>query len=413
MFEIFRRKASKTVTLITAATARWSPRDYATFAKEGYAENVIVYQCIRRIATAIGGLRWYVTTSRGDELADHPLLRLLERPNPQQARDEWLEAVISARLIAGNAYIERVMVGRTPRELYSLRPDRMAVLAAEGMITPTGYEYRSGSGMVRWDVDPQGQCDLLHWRTFSPTSDWYGVSPLEPAAYAVDQHREAMIYMQAILQNGAAPSGALVAPKEQTMTDDQFARLKEQVAASYAGSRNAGRPMVLEGGLQWQPMGMTPQAIGVLEIRHSAARDICLALGVPPLLLNLPGDSTYTNYSEARIALYEDTVIPMAQSLADAINGWLSPYFGGALLTFDADQVPAMRQKRAELWDMAEKSTITTVNERREMVGYGPIPGGDDVLVQGSVMPLSMAGDISGFGEGEGAEAYGDTQRTE
>jgi phage portal protein BeeE len=106
-------------------------------------------------------------------------------------------------------------------------------------------------------------------------------------------------------------------------------------------------------------------------------------------------------------------VIPMAQSLADALNQWLSPYFGGALLTFDADQVPAMRQKRAELWDMAEKSTITTVNERREMVGYGPIPGGDDVLVQGSVMPLSMAGDISGFGEGEGAEAYGDTQRTE
>lgn len=362
------------------------------YAHEGYQKNVVVFQAINKTADAVANIPWVARAPNGDELDSHPMLDLIRRPNPMQSGAEFMRALVGFYRIAGNAYIERVMVRGAPRELYTLRPDRMKIHPSPtGM--PSGYTYTvNQDNKAAWEANPvTGQSDIRHLATFNPLDDYYGMSPLMAGAYAVDQHNETMEHIQSLLQNGASPSGAMEVDKEKVLSDEEFNRLKAEIDEKYSGSSNAGRPMLLEGGMKWTQMGLSPADMAIIETKYSAARDVSLDLGVPPLLLNIPGDSTYSNYKEARLAFYEETAIPLAQYIRDELNAWLSPFFGGVTLDLDLDQIPAIAEKRMELWTMADQATDLTINERRQMKGYDEIEGGDQLLVQSTLVPLSFA----------------------
>lgn len=404
--------ATSMVVLKGGKQAQWSKTNYASFADEGYRKNVVAYQAINKLARAVASIPIVVKRPNGETLVAHPLLDLLNNPNPTQSWQEFAEAVIGYYQVAGNSYVERVMVGRSIRELYVLRPDRVTITPGQAM--PTKYTYRLGAAEVSWPVDQSsGVCDILHLRAWNPLDDWYGLSPIEAAAYAVDTHNEANKHIMALMQNSATPSGALEVATDAKLSDDQYNRLKTSIDDMYTGSSNAGRPLLLEGGMKWVQMGLSPQAIGIIETRYAAARDVSLALGVPPLLLNIPGDSTYSNYKEARLAFHEESVIPMAMRLRDELNAWLSPYFSGIMMDYDLDAIPAIAEKRAELWAMANAATDLTINERREMRGYDPVEGGDVVYINTGMIPLSFDAPEADDADPEdaGREAYGDTDR--
>jgi HK97 family phage portal protein len=394
----FRREQKESqassLMVMTPGQAVWSPRNYEQFAKEAYGKNVVAYQSINKIAEAISSVRLMVF--RGDqELTDHPLLALLRKPNPMQSGSEYIHAKVGFLMIAGNSYEERFVVGQEVRELYQLRPDRMKIIpAATGM--PAAYEYTVGGKKARWEMDSRTlECDVRHLKFFNPTDDWYGLSPVEAGAYAIDQLNESMAWLQALLQNSARPSGALTVKDGGSLSDDNFNRLKAQIEDNYSGSRNAGRPMLLEGGLQWQQMGLSPTDMGIIEAKFSAARDVALAFGVPPLLLNIPGDNTYSNYAEARLAFWEDTVLPLLHMIVEDWNNWLGARYGVEIRA-DIDAIPAIAEKRQRLWTMADSSNDLTINERRAIKGYEPIAGGDVILVSSSQITLGMAvADIS------------------
>jgi len=364
----------------------WSARNYEQFAKEAYGKNVVAYQSINKIAEAISSVDFMVFRGQ-QELAAHPLLNLLDRPNPMQSGADYIHAKVGYLLIAGNGYEERVKVGREVRELYQLRPDRMKIVPSNSGI-PAAYEYSVAGRKVRFEVDQRTlECDVRHLKMFNPTDDWYGLSPVEAGAYAIDQLNESMAWLQALLQNSARPSGALVLKDGGSLSDDNFNRLKSQIEEQYSGSRNAGRPMLLEGGLDWKQMGLSPADMGIIEAKFSAARDVALAFGVPPLLLNIPGDNTYSNYKEARLAFWEDTVLPLLNVILNDWNNWLAaPY--GVEIRANVDEIPAIAEKRLQLWQMADASNDLTINERRAMKGYEPIPGGDTILVNATQIPL-------------------------
>jgi HK97 family phage portal protein len=361
------------------------------YAQEGYQKNVVAFQAINKTADAVAAMKWIARDARGNEVEVSALLDLIRQPNPLQSGPEFMRALVGFFRISGNGYMERVMVGQQPREMYTLRPDRMDVKPSPTGF-PAGYNFSVGQAKVEFEADPRtGQSDIRHMKAFNPLDDWYGMSPLMAGAYAVDQHNESMQWMQALLQNGAAPSGAMELA-EGSLSDDQFNRLKAEIDEKYTGSTNAGRPMLLEGGLKWTQMGLSPVDVAIIETKYSAARDVSLALGVPPLLLNIPGDSTYSNYKEARLAFYEENVIPLAMYIRDELNAWLSPLFNNVTLDIDLDKIPAIAEKRLELWMMADASTDLTINETREIKGYDKLPaGGDQILVQSSMIPLSMA----------------------
>ena len=301
----------------------WTPRRYDRLADEGFRRNVIAFRCIGEVARGAASVPWRVYRGHGSRrmaLEDHPILALLRRPNPLQGGGEFFEAIYAYLQIAGNAFVELVSPdGRPPVELWTLRPDRMTVVPGD-IGLPAGYEYSVNGRTKRWSADPvSGRSPILHVKTFNPLDDWYGMSPIEAAAFSVDQHNAAGAWNQALLQNGARPSGALVySPKDgspATLTDEQFARLQSHIEDQHRGPRNAGRPLLLEGGLDWREMSPSPKDMDFIDSKHTAARDIALAFGCPPQLLGIPGDNTFSNLREARLALWEQTIIPLLEHL--------------------------------------------------------------------------------------------------
>jgi HK97 family phage portal protein len=377
-------KASRTARLIALESGgrpRWTPRDYAALAREGYGRNAIVYRAVRLIAESVGALSFvlYEGTAERDV---HPLLDLIRRPNPRQDGASFLESIASHLLLAGNAYIEAVGIGgegdAQVRELYTLRPDRMKLVpGADGW--PQAYDYTVAGSTVRFDqsaVLPP----ILHLTFFNPLDDHYGLSPLEAAAVAVDTHNAAAAWNKALLDNAARPSGALVydGPDGAALSALQYERLKNEFAEHYQGMSNAGRPLVLEGGLDWEPMSLSPSDMDFLNAKHAAAREIALAFGVPPMLLAIPGDNTYSNYQEANRVFWRQSVLPLAGRIACALTHWLSPVFGDALmLAADTDRIEALSPDRAALWERVSKAPFLSVNEKRLATGYGPVEGGD------------------------------------
>lgn len=399
LLDIFRRtperkesQASK-LLVVNPGQPVWSPRNYDSFAKEAYGKNVVAYQSINRIADAIASVKMGVY--RGEtELTEHPLITLLRRPNPTQSYGDYVRAKVSFLMIAGNGYEERFMVGNEVKELYQLRPDRMSILPASNGI-PAAYLYKVGQNTTRWDVDPRTlSCDVRHLKLFNPLNDWYGMSPIEAGAYAIDQSNESMNWLQALLQNSARPSGALTVKDGGILSDENFNRLKAQIEEQYSGSNNAGRPMLLEGGLDWKQMGLSPDDMAIIDSKYASSRDVALAFGVPPQLLGIPGDNTYANYAEARLAFWEDTALPLLDMIVHDWNAWLGNLYGVTIKP-DVDAIPAIAEKRLSMWQMADQSKDLTINERRALKGYGPIDGGDTLFVSIGEIPLGMAGDTS------------------
>jgi len=187
-------------------------------------------------------------------------------------------------------------------------------------------------------------------------------------------HNAAAKWNKALLDNAARPSGALSYEPEDgaALSSLQFDRLKEELEAQFQGSGNAGRPLLLEGGLKWQAMSMSPAEMDFAGLKAAAAREIALAFGVPPMLLGLPGDSTYANYREANRALWRLTVLPMAEKILAALSGALGAWWAGCKLAVDVDQVTALAEDRERLWRQVSAAGFLSDLEKREMLGFGP-----------------------------------------
>lgn len=362
-------RAARLIALTTGGRPQWTPRDYGALAAEGFARNPVAYRCVRLIAEAAAAtpLAVFVDGRRAD---DHPLKRLLDRPNPEQGGPDLMEQFFGNLQVAGNAYLEAAGAD-APTELYALRPDRMTLVPGpRGW--PLAYDYQAAGRTVRIARDADGWLPVLHLKLFNPTNDHYGFSPLEAAAFAIDVHNASSAWNKALLDNSARPSGALVYSSKDAgdrLTDEQFDRLKTELSAAHSGTANAGRPLLLEGGLDWRAMSLTPAEMDFTEGKHAAAREIALAFGVPPQLLGIPGDNTYANYREANAAFWRGTVAPLAERAARALTGWLGAKFPGAKIAPDLDAVPALSTERDALWSRLQAASFLTDAERRRLAG--------------------------------------------
>lgn len=383
-------KASRTGRLIAmhhAGRPVWTGHDYAPLTRAGMLQNPIVYRAVRMISEAASAVPWLLYEDDA-ELADHPLLDLLARPNPVESGIEFLESLYGYLLISGNAYLEAVCDDQSPREIYALRPDRMR-LVPDRKGWPSAYEYTANGRAIRFELGDPLTTDaatpvtpILHMRFFHPLDDHYGLAPLQAAQTSLDVHNAATAWNKALLDNAARPSGALVYEGRDgaNLSEDQYHRLKSELEDNYQGAANAGRPMLLEGGLIWRAMSLSPKELDYHEARNGAAREIALAFGVPPMLLGLPGDNTYANYAEANRALWRQTVLPLINRAANALTHWLAPAWtrngnpaaGGRLrLGYDADAIDALAQERESLWNRVSASDFLTDDEKRRALGYG------------------------------------------
>lgn len=370
-------KASGFVTLTAEGRARWSSRSYASLAREGFMRNPVAHRAVRMIAEAAASVPWLIYHGE-EERAGDPVAALLARPNSRMGGNEFFETLYGHLLISGNAFVEGVRIGAEWRELHALRPDRVRVLEGrDGW--PEAYEYRAGAHVRRYPA-ADGALDgaaagtaVLHLRLFHPLDDHLGFAPLEAASVALDLSNAAAHWNKALLDNSARPSGALVyQPKDGgNLSPDQYDRLKAELEEGYSGPARAGRPMLLEGGLDWKAMGLSPREMDFVEAKNGAARDIALAFGVPPMLIGIPGDATYANYQEANRAFWRLTVLPLIFRTASSLSGWLSIGRAAPLrLAPDLDQVAGLAAERGELWARVGAADFLSDEEKRQAVGY-------------------------------------------
>lgn len=365
------RKAFAGHTLLSLSqlgAASWSQRGFASLVNQGFAKNPVVYRCVRLIAETANRVP-LVVSEGGRRVDEHPLAALLARPNGRQSGGELLEAVYAYLQTAGNAYLQAGIVDGEVRAIFPLRPDRMKVVAgADGW--PVAHDYTAGGRTLRLRQDEGVVPPVLHLALFHPLDDHYGMAPLEAAQTSLDIHNAAGQWNKALLDNAARPSGALVySAGGQSLTQDQFERLKAELEQNFSGAANAGRPMLLEGGLDWKALALSPRDMDFIEAKHAAARDIALAFGVPPMLLGIPGDNTYANLAEANRALWRQTLIPLVVRVAEELSNWLSPAFGGAVVSPDFDGVEALAEDRAALWARVGSAEFLSDAEKRAMLG--------------------------------------------
>ncbi|RPE71286.1 HK97 family phage portal protein [Pacificibacter maritimus] len=371
-------KASATgpaVAYSSAGRVAWSPRDTVTLTRVGFSGNPVGFRSVKLIAEAASALP-LILQNADARFEKHPLLSVISRPNPVQGRSDLFEALYAQILLSGNGYLEAVGEwGQVPAELHVLRSDRMSLVpGADGW--PIAYEYAVGNRKHRFHVE-DGHSPVCHIKSFHPSDDHYGLSPIQAAATAIDVHNSASRWSKGLLDNAARPSGAIVysgSDGQGTMTADQYDRLLMEMESNHQGARNAGRPMLLEGGLDWKPMGFSPSDMEFQKTKEAAARDIALAFGVPPMLLGIPGDATYGNYQEANRAFYRLTVLPLVQKVAGSVGHWLSEMTGEAVeLKPDLDQVSALAPERDAQWNRVAKADFLTADEKRAMLGLPPL----------------------------------------
>ncbi|WP_326525291.1 phage portal protein [Sphingomonas sp.] len=342
-----------------AALGDW-PSGYEAQVRAGYAGNPVAQRAVRLIAQGVGEV---------PVEASDPAVAALIGARP--GGNALMEVLAVQLLLHGNAYVQVLGDGRGGvAELFPLRPERVSVEADAGG-WPAAYRYRVGERVARLIADDT-RPEVIHMRTVHPLDDHYGLGCLGAAAGAIAIHNAATKWNKALLDNAARPSGALVYDPGDgsALSGEQFQRLRAEMEAGFAGAANAGRPMLLEGGLKWQAMSLSPADMDFVGLKAAAAREIALAFGVPAMMLGLPGDAAYANYREANKALWRLAILPMAgtvlKGLAHGLRGW----FPDATIDIDLDRISVLHDERERLWRSVTAADFLSVAEKREMLGF-------------------------------------------
>lgn len=381
--------------------ATYAEKDYDKFARETYLKNVIAFRCIHDIAQACAEpeVELHRDVGGGDTelVTDHELNDTLNRPNPTSSWGKFMYRTAAFLTMTGNAFPEGVWLqtrqSKYPSELYSLRPDRITPIVDEKAGGISRYKYTTHSGSTHFDVDPiSGYCDLLHLNLFHPNNDFWGAGPVEPSARDIDSHNEATDWNMSLIRNQGRPGMVFTIVGD--ISDDDFERFERQIDEKFSGPQGAGKSIIITGdsGTKAAPYTLKPSDMEFVEGGRELARKIALAFGVPPMLLGIPGDNTYSNQKEARLAFYEGTVAFYLKLIYGELNQWIfrDPK-EKLLLKHNLDDLPALEPRWESKWERATKADFLTINEKRAMTGYEKANDGDVIFVPAGMVPLAMA----------------------
>lgn len=372
---------------------------FLEFAKEGYQQNATFGASVRLVARSISSLPLKVFREEGDEevqLDNHPVWDLLRRPNEWESWKTWNDALWTYYFTAGNIYDLAAGDPDTPEEMWLLRPDRVQIkLNRAGVLV---YEYQVDG--AKKDYDPS---QIMHIKAFSPTSDFYGEPPTQSAAASIDQDNLAAGWNTALLGNQARPGMVLEAPEGMPpLNPKQREDLRTEFDKMQGGGPNAGNALILGGGFTAKEIGLTPKEMDWKQGRIMSQVQTALSIGVPPELVGIQGQKTFSNYQEARKSFYEETVIPLADMEMAELTSFLGHRWsklGPFTIAVDKNRVDALKESRDAMWERVGKAQdrgTLTINEARLELGFEPVPGGDNILVAANRLPLGAVSPADG-----------------
>lgn len=374
---------------------------YESSARSGYGRNELVYSCIFMRASNLpqSVLRVYPAGQGGggEALEDHRLRRLIAQPNPVTDEFSFLELSVTYLDLAGNCYW-LILRGRDglPAELWPLRPDLIRIFPT---MSPRVWDYgyildpSSQPRTVNAEIIPIPRGDLIHIKYPNPVDAYFGQPPLRPAARATSLDNAATDFVDDLLRNYAVP-GVVIETAEATnkeVTDKLKATWKNKF-----GGKRKGEPAFVQAGMKVTPLGLTLEQLEFPDLRAISETRICMAIGVPPILVNAKSGldrSTFSNMREARESFWEEYLFGLQRRFAEPVRSRLLPQFAGVgrsrvRVDWDNSAVPALREAESARWERATNALARggiTINDFRRTVDLDPVDGGDVFLTPAGV----------------------------
>ena len=386
-----------------------------TISTEAYRKLVVAYRCVNLIADSVAGIK--INLFKNDkEVEKHPVLDLLNKPNPMQDYTQLTKCAMAYFALHGNSFIQGMSATpqTPPVRLICHRTSSFRVEPGKNFI-PSAYVFRKGTSQEqRFQVDIMGRSEILHMKTFNPLNDWLGQSPISPAATDVDTMNSANVWNLSLLQNSARPSGVFFYTGDGTLNSEKRRTLKKDIDKMWVGPFSSGKPMLLGGKIDFKELSLSPKDMDFINSKKVSKVDIALAFGVPGQVVGVEGSQTFANFAQAILTFYEDTVLPIAEMWIGSLNRWLVasyPNSEGMELRIDEDSIHALEPRRKMQWDKAQNADWLTPNEKRALTGYEPYQPTDDpadqLYVSTSIMPLGEEFDTT-IAEVDGDESDDD-----
>lgn len=366
-------------------------RDYNSQLERGLAENPYIFKAVDLRAHAVSVLDPVLKDAKGEiiENSKHPLAQLLKHPNPDQSWAELVYDLQAHYALNGNAFLWLRKSGGSITEMRAVPPSKVGYLASNELFHPVKvWQIQTGHGIE--NVAPQ---EMIHIHTLVGSDDVMGVSPLQAAGLSIKAQTSARTWNTSLLENSACPS--LAVTTQETMTEAQFQQVSQQMARQYSGTKNAGKTVVLDNGLDVKSLGnFNAHDMSYCDGIILTAREVALALSVPPEVLGDSTNKTFNSMAES-MRQFANTVASLADKMYSAISRSIAgSYADVAEISYDRQQVEGLTDKPT----MADISSCDwlTVNEKRELLSYPPVDGGDTVLTAMGQVPLKeVSSDIN------------------
>ena len=389
-----------------------------TVTERSAMQMTAVYSCVRILAEAVAGLPLHLykyTDGGGKEKAlDHPLYRLLhDEPNPEMSSFVFRETLMTHLLLWGNAYAQVIRNGKGEViALYPLMPNKMSVDRDENGRLYYTYYRGSDEAIKNKDFAVTLQpSDVLHIPGLG-FDGLVGYSPIAMAKNAIGMAIACEEYGAKFFANGAAPGGVLEHPG--TIKDPQ--RVRESWQSTFGGSGNANKIAVLEEGMKYTPIGISPEQAQFLETRKFQINEIARIFRVPPHMVGDLEKSSFSNIEQQSLEFVKYTLDPWVirweQSIQRALlsQGEKAEYF----VKFNLEGLlRGDYQSRMNGYAIGRQNGWMSANDIRELENLDRIPveeGGDLYLINGNMLPMKNAGAFANTPTDDGKEENPDEE---
>jgi len=406
--------------IYNSGQAQWTQWNTTNLGKVAYGTSPYMYAAVSLISGTAAGVKLYAYSRKGGvrtELSfDDPANVLIRKPNELMGSMEFMNRVIARYLIDGQVFTLGIgpdTAGKAPPiELYPLGARMMSPQPTDILGTLAGYTYRPKGEEIT--IPPQNVC---WWNSFNPMDDFDGLPQGIVCGKAIDTATEAFNYNKNLLQNGGVPTSVLTSEVKLQPTHRQA--LKDEYRKDFGSSDNVGNIALFDAGLKPYKIGMSPREMSWDSLLSRCANTIAIVFHLAPELLGDNEHKTYSNYQEARAALYMEAVLPLLDNYLEHLSLWLSFRFNQEIVIgYDADDIEGLEIIRKTKWarvTQAWDSDLITLNEAMFELDFPMKPFGDDYKSKlspkaGTALPSGkpVGGDGTGTGNGDGTEDAGD-----
>lgn len=359
------------------------------------------YACINARGESLGNIKLrLIDKGSGDEIDSHPILDLLNNPNPAETKYDLFYGTQAYKDLDGNAFwfLARENDGKGKiRQIYNLKSDKMKlVLDDTNPLTVIGYVYTQPDG----EKIPFKPEEILHQRMFNPLAahpyPHRGMGIIQAAAYAIDTDNETRKWNLAFFRNAARPDGILYSQGEGVIRPEEFKRQSEEWEERHKGSDNAGKTALLSGGMKWEAVTSTHTEMDFGNQRTFGRDEILAMFKVPKTVIGIADDVNRAN-ADAAIYVYNLlTVKPLMQRAIDYINTFLLPLLDDSG-QYKLDFHSPISEDREQLLDEYEigANVWLTINEIRERENLPAVEGGDALYIPNVDQDISNQDDES------------------